>query len=176
MPIDAPIGLSVGAGVSHERGDLSTASGVDSHGGVLRDWPGATPAAHTGRISRCDPGPIAVRPYFLDVGADALFQSDDCLCRLKGVPLASIVVPISGVLAIVGGLSILLGYRAKLGAWLIVVFLVGVTPLHNFWAVTDPMLHQMQFVMFVKNLAMLGGALLISQLGTGPWSLDARKK
>jgi putative oxidoreductase len=94
----------------------------------------------------------------------------------QGVPLASIVVPISGVLAIVGGLSILLGYRAKLGAWLIVVFLVGVTPLHNFWAVTDPMLHQMQFVMFVKNLAMLGGALLISQLGTGPWSLDARKK
>ena len=35
----------------------------------------------------------------------------------QGVPLASIVVPISGVLAIVGGLSILLGYRAKLGAW-----------------------------------------------------------
>jgi uncharacterized membrane protein YphA (DoxX/SURF4 family) len=51
-----------------------------------------------------------------------------------------------------------------------------VTPLHNFWAVTDPMMHQMQFVMFMKNVAMLGGALLISQLGTGPWSLDARRK
>jgi len=95
----------------------------------------------------------------------------------QGVPLASIAVPVSGVLAIVGGLSILLGYRARVGAWLIAFFLIAVTPLmHKFWTVTDPMMHQMQFVMFMKNLAMLGGALLISQLGSGPWSLDGRRK
>ncbi len=95
----------------------------------------------------------------------------------QGVPMASIAVPFSGVLAFVGGLSILLGYRAKLGAWLIVLFLVGVTPMiHKFWAVADPMMYQMQLVMFMKNLSMLGGALLITQLGSGPWSLDARRK
>jgi putative oxidoreductase len=95
----------------------------------------------------------------------------------QGVPLASITVPISGVLALAGGLSVLLGYRAKLGAWLIVLFLVGVTPMmHKFWAVTDPMMQQMQMIMFMKNVSMLGGALLISQLGSGPWSLDARGK
>src|SRR5580698_6672628 len=95
----------------------------------------------------------------------------------QGVPLASIAVPFSGLLALVGGLSILLGYRAKFGAWLIILFLVGITPMmHNFWAVTDPMMRQMQMVMFMKNLSMLGGALFISQLGSGPWSLDARRK
>lgn len=95
----------------------------------------------------------------------------------QGVPMASIAVPISGLLAIVGGLSVLLGYRAKLGAWLIVLFLIGVTPMmHNFWAVADPMMHQMQMIMFMKNLSMLGGALIISQFGSGPWSLDARGK
>jgi putative oxidoreductase len=95
----------------------------------------------------------------------------------QGVPLASIAVPFSGVLALAGGLSILLGYRARIGAWLIVLFLAGVTPMmHKFWAVSDPMMYQMQFVMFMKNLSMLGGALLISQLGSGPWSLDARRK
>lgn len=95
----------------------------------------------------------------------------------QGVPLASIAVPLSGVIALAGGLSILLGYRAKIGAWLIVLFLACVTPmLHNFWAVTDPMMHQMQLVMFMKNLSMIGGALLISQFGPGPWSLDARGK
>jgi putative oxidoreductase len=94
----------------------------------------------------------------------------------QGVPLASIAVPFSGLLALVGGLSILLGYRAKIGTWLIAVFLVGVTPLHNFWAVTDPMMRLMQLVLFMKNVAMFGGALLISQLGSGPWSLDARRK
>lgn len=95
----------------------------------------------------------------------------------EGVPLASIAVPLSGAIAFVGGLSILLGYRAKVGAWLIVLFLVAVTPmLHKFWAVTDPMMQQMQMAMFFKNASMLGAALVITQLGSGPWSLDARKK
>lgn len=95
----------------------------------------------------------------------------------QGVPLASIVVPFSGALAIVGGLSILLGYRARIGAWLIALFLVGVTPMmHKFWVVPDPMMHQLQMIMFMKNMAMLGGALLITQFGAGPWSLDSRRK
>ena len=93
----------------------------------------------------------------------------------QGVPMASVLVPLSGIIALIGGLSILLGYRARLGAWLIAIFLIGVTPLHKFWGIADPMMQQMQMVMFMKNLAMLGGALLISQFGSGPWSLDARK-
>ena len=96
---------------------------------------------------------------------------------LQGVPLASILVPISGVLALLGGLSILLGYRARIGAWLIVLFLLCVTPMmHNFWTVTDPMMRQMQMIMFMKNLSMMGGALLISQFGSGPLSLDSRRR
>jgi uncharacterized membrane protein YphA (DoxX/SURF4 family) len=54
----------------------------------------------------------------------------------QGVPLASLLVPLSGILALAGGLSILLGYHARLGAWLIVLFLVPVTVMmHPFWAV-----------------------------------------
>ncbi len=94
----------------------------------------------------------------------------------QGVPLASIAVPLSGVLAIAGGLSILLGYRARLGAWLIVLFLIPVTlMLHKFWTVQDPMMAQIQMILFMKNVSMLGGALLISQFGAGPFSLDARR-
>jgi len=95
----------------------------------------------------------------------------------QGIPLASIAVPLSGVLALAGGLSIVLGFHARIGAWLIVLFLAGVTPMmHKFWGVTDPMMHQMQFIMFMKNVSMMGGALLISQLGSGPWSLDECRK
>jgi putative oxidoreductase len=51
----------------------------------------------------------------------------------------------SGEFHIAGGLSILLGYRAKLGAWLIVLFLIPVTlMLHKFWTVQDPMMAQIQ--------------------------------
>ena len=84
----------------------------------------------------------------------------------QGVPLASFVVPMSGIIALAGRLNILLGYRAKIGAWLIVLFLVPVTlMMHKFWTVTDPMMAQIQMVMFIKNVAMIGGALLITQFG-----------
>lgn len=90
-----------------------------------------------------------------------------------GIPMAKIAVPLAGVIAVLGGLSILFGYKAKIGGWLIVLFLVPVTLLmHNFWAVTG-MARMMQLTNFEKNLSMLGGAFLISQFGAGPWSLDA---
>jgi putative oxidoreductase len=113
---------------------------------------------------------------FLVAGANHFNKQTIGYAASQGVPLASIAVPLSGVLAIAGGLSILLGYRAKLGAWLLVLFLVPVTlMMHKFWAVQDPMMAQMQMILFMKNVAMLGGALLISQFGAGPFSLDARR-
>jgi putative oxidoreductase len=89
------------------------------------------------------------------------------------VPLASLAVPLSGIIALLGGFSIALGYKAKWGAWLLVLFLVPVTlMLHNFWAVPDKMMAQMQMIMFTKNVALLGTALMISYFGSGPLSLD----
>src|SRR5687768_15032063 len=94
----------------------------------------------------------------------------------QGVPAAGLLVPASGILALAGALSVALGYRARIGAWLIVAFLVPVTiTMHNFWAISDPMMYQMQFAMFMKNVSMLGGALLIAHFGAGPLSLDARR-
>jgi len=91
-----------------------------------------------------------------------------------GVPLASIAVPLSGVIALLGALSVALGFQAKWGARLIVLFLVPVTlMMHNFWAMSDPAMARMNQIMFEKNLSMLGGALLISHVGAGPLSLDA---
>ena len=57
----------------------------------------------------------------------------------QGVPLASLAVPASGIIALAGGLSILLGYRARIGAWMIVLFLAPVTfAMHKFWGIADP--------------------------------------
>ena len=92
------------------------------------------------------------------------------------VPNANLLVPVSGLIAIVGGLSILLGFHGKVGAWLLVLFLVPVTfMMHNFWAVKDPMMQQFQMAMFLKNISMLGAAVFFTQVGTGPLSLDSRR-
>ena len=94
----------------------------------------------------------------------------------QGVPLAAIAVPLAGALSLLGGLSVLLGFHAKIGAWLLVLFLVPVTlMMHNFWAAADPMTAKMQQVMFMKNLSMIGGALLVAHFGAGPVSFDARR-
>jgi putative oxidoreductase len=128
-------------------------------------------------------GPIVLLGRFLFVlifvmsGPRHFMSQTIAYAAAQGVPMAAIAVRLSGVVALAGGLSILLGYRAKIGAWLLVLFLAGVTPMmHNFWTVSDPMMYQMQFVMFMKNVSMTGAALLISQVGSGPWSLDARGK
>ncbi|HXH19695.1 MAG TPA: DoxX family protein [Chitinophagales bacterium] len=46
--------------------------------------------------------------------------------------------------------------------------------MHNYWAVTDPAMAQIQQAMFMKNISMLGSALLIAYFGSGPFSLDER--
>jgi putative oxidoreductase len=96
------------------------------------------------------------------------------MAAAHGVPLAAIVVPVAGLIGLAGGLSVAAGYRARVGAWLLVLFLVPVTfVMHNFWAVQDPATAQLQQIMFLKNISMLGGAFLIAFFGAGPLSIDA---
>src|SRR5262249_3125405 len=76
-----------------------------------------------------------------------------------GVPMAAALVPISGVIALLGGLSVLFGYRARIGGCLLVVFLVPVTLfMHNFWAAPDAAMFRLQLFQFARNLVLLGCA------------------
>lgn len=90
-----------------------------------------------------------------------------------GVPLAHLMVPLAGLIALVGGVSVMLGYHAKVGALLLVIFLVPVTLfMHKFWGLPDPQMAMMQRINFMKNMALTGGALMIMYFGSGPYSLD----
>jgi putative oxidoreductase len=90
-----------------------------------------------------------------------------------GVPLSGLLVPISGVMALAGGLSIALGYKARWGAWTLVAFLIPVTfMMHAFWKLQDPVMVHTQQAMFAKNVSMLGAALMIAYFGSGPCSID----
>ncbi len=91
-----------------------------------------------------------------------------------GVPMAGLFVPLSGIIALLGAVSILVGYKAKEGAWLIVLFLAPVTlMIHKFWNIADPAAAALQQVHFMKNISMLGAAFLIAYFGSGPFSLES---
>jgi putative oxidoreductase len=90
----------------------------------------------------------------------------------SGVPMPNVLVPLSGAIAFFGALSVLFGFKARWGAALLVIFLVPVTlTMHRFWGLTDPQMAMMQQINFMKNLSMLGGAILIIHFGSGPASL-----
>jgi len=113
---------------------------------------------------------------FVVAGFGHFTHQEIAYAAAQGIPIVGVLVPASGIMAIVGGLSILLGFHGKLGAWLLVLFLLPVTlTMHNFWAVKDPMMQQIQMAMFLKNFSMLGSALFFTQIGTGPLSLDSRR-
>jgi putative oxidoreductase len=89
----------------------------------------------------------------------------------KHVPAPKLAVTGSGLLVFLGGLSILLGTWPHIGALLIAVFLVGVSPaMHNFWTITEPNQRMAETINFSKNMALLGAALMLMMISQ-PWVL-----
>jgi putative oxidoreductase len=107
-------------------------------------------------------------------GAPRHFTHEGIMHALSlGVPLPGLLVPLSGVMALAGGLSVALGWKTRYGAWILVAFLLPVTMMmHAFWKQTDPAAFHIQQAMFMKNLSMLGAALLLTRFGAGPISID----
>jgi uncharacterized membrane protein YphA (DoxX/SURF4 family) len=80
----------------------------------------------------------------------------------KKVPAALPAVLGGGVLLIAGGISILFGIWADLGALLLVIFLVPTAVLiHNFWTLTDPQQRMMEMTQFAKDIGLAGAALML---------------
>lgn len=102
--------------------------------------------------------------HITDAGSMAQYAS------AMGVPAPKFMIIFTGLMILAGGISILLGFWTKLGALLIIIFLVFVTPwMHR------PLSDQMQFIMFMKNLSMLGGALIIAAFGPGDISINKKQ-
>jgi putative oxidoreductase len=90
----------------------------------------------------------------------------------KGVPAPRLAILGTGVLMLLGGLSIALGVQPTWGIVLITVFLIPTTVMmHNFWADTDPMARLNNLINFQKNVAMVGAAWVMLMVPQ-PWVLS----
>ena len=80
----------------------------------------------------------------------------------KGVPAPKAAVALTGILLLIGGISVLLNFYPVVGLVALIVFLIPVSFLmHAFWKVQDPMAKMGERVNFFKNLALLGGVLIL---------------
>lgn len=92
--------------------------------------------------------------------------------KSKGTPAPALAVGVTGVLLLLGGASLLLGFHPTIGAGLLVIFILGVTfGIHNFWTVQDPMAKMGEMTHFLKNMALLG-LLLMTLLIPRPWPMS----
>ncbi|MCX8024026.1 MAG: DoxX family membrane protein [Thermanaerothrix sp.] len=87
----------------------------------------------------------------------------------KGVPAPTLAVIGSGILLLIGGLSILTGFQPTIGVLALVMFFLPVTfVMHAFWKIQDPLLRATEMINFMKNLALMGSALMFLAIPQ-PW-------
>ncbi len=92
------------------------------------------------------------------------------------IPQSSILLGGAIAFLILGGLSVLLGYKARLGALLLLIFLAAATYyFHDFWQAPAEK-QQAEMIQFMKNLALMGTMVFLIANGPGPGSLDNRVK
>ena len=93
----------------------------------------------------------------------------------KGLPMPQVLALLAAVVEFVAALMVIVGWRARWGALALIVFtLLASFLFHNFWARPEAQ-KMMQQQAFMKNMAAIGGLLLVFAFGPGPLSLDARR-
>jgi putative oxidoreductase len=103
-------------------------------------------------------------PHFSDVAK---------VMESVGVPAPRLLLVGAIVFLVVGSLSVIAGYKARIGAVLLLTFLVLASYyFHPFWKL-EGQAQQEQMIHFMKNLSMMGAMLFIVANGSGPMSLDS---
>ena len=116
-------------------------------------------------------GRLLFAGFFINSGINHLQKRREIAeyARAKGVPKPELAVTLSAIPLLVGGASVMLGVKPKLGAMALLGFLAGVSPvMHDFWRNQDPDERNTNMIMFMKNMALAGGALALMGIEE-PW-------
>lgn len=88
-----------------------------------------------------------------------------------GMPLTALFLVAAIIIEIVGAALIMIGFKTKWAALALFVFMIPTTLIFH-----TNLADQIQMIMFMKNLSIMGGLLLVAAYGAGDWSLDAKGK
>jgi putative oxidoreductase len=87
-----------------------------------------------------------------------------------GLPLPTATAIVVGLIELLGGVAILVGFQTRIAAWVLAIFTVATALVaHTGWA------DQMQMINFLKNLAIAGGFIALAASGAGAYSVDAKR-
>jgi putative oxidoreductase len=123
-------------------------------------------------------GRLLITYIFLTSGIAKLmaWQGNIAYMNTRHLPLVPLLLGIAAVIELAGSISLITGYQARIAAFVMFLYTTAVTVLfHNYWAFTGPMAGG-QETQFRKNLAIMGGLLMLAYCGPGSWSLGRSDK
>ncbi len=104
------------------------------------------------------------------------FEDSIAAMARQGVPMPRAALVISIGILLAGSLMVIIGWKSKVGAGLLLLFLfIETYYFHDFWTMQESISKKLEMVQFMKNLSLMGAMLFIIANGAGPYSLDARK-
>ena len=109
---------------------------------------------------------ICLSLIFLKAGISHIIGYSDTVSMManKGLPIPNILLIFTIIFQLLGGLSLLLGYKVKIGSILLILFLIPASfAFHN--PATD-------INGFLKNIGLIGGLLMVMYAGAGALSID----
>ena len=121
---------------------------------------------------------ILLAAIFISAGLSKLAGFDGTVGYIasKGLPVPAVLAALTIALEVLGGIAVVIGYKARVAGFLLASFsVVAAFIFHNFWAVPADQAY-IQNIMFMKNLSMAGGLLLLTVFGAGGFSIDAKNK
>jgi len=108
---------------------------------------------------------------YLAFGNPLELESAVGYAQSKDAPMASVTVPVGSVGLVSGALAVLAGVYPAVGALVVVVFLLPITVvMHDFWAM-EGQDRQNEQIHFLKNVGLIGSALVFAALSTTAWPL-----
>lgn len=122
-------------------------------------------------------GRIMLSLIFLGSAVNHLTQPDGIVgySEYRGAPVSRGIVRAAGVWILAAGLSVAVGIWGDLGSLMIIVFVLSTAfRVHHFWSDTDPAVKATETAMFMKNIAIAGGALItfvLFRTASAGWTL-----
>lgn len=119
-------------------------------------------------------GRILFSLVFLGSGIGHLTQTEGSAqyAAYKKVPSPKLMVQLSGVAMLLGGLAVILGIWMDLAGLLLAILLLAMAfMMHKFWEETDPQTKQVEMAQFMKNVSMAGAGLIISTFAFAPYTI-----
>lgn len=118
---------------------------------------------------------ILLAAIFISAGLSKVMGFDGVTAYIasKSLPMPIILAGLTIALEIIGGLAIVIGYKARIAGLFLGLFsILAALIFHNFWAFPPEQVY-LQNIMFMKNLSMAGGLFLLTVFGAGGYSIDA---